>query len=1275
MNKKLVAIRVARYFTWTILALIVVITALVATGWGNRLLIRTLHQVEPNISLSLKQGALFNNPVFEDIAINLPAIKLNITKLTLDWDWSCLTQGGFCIDEITIDAISLEVAPSPEEPEPTESSTPPLKIELPLWLKLNNFTINQLEVSVSGHQLSWQQLQLALQFYDSTLVINDLTLTGLTAKLAAPKALSTTQPAAQAITQSATPPATSNKNSIQLPEISLPLAIVINRLAVLDTTIIQGDKVEKIDSVTLDANAKQHDIVIEQFTITHSLADIKLKGKLALNGHYPLAFTSEINTKPAFKLGENTIDINLTGQLNELISNIAIKGEFDATFDSHVDVLDPALPFKLAANWQKFAVPTFTAQKSQITVQKGKLEASGSLDKIDFSLATGVVGVQIPPIDIVAQGYTSLEELTLNKLEINTLNGQINSTATINWSDALSWQAKLNLANIEPHHMWPAITANLNGDFHSTGEVSSDKWQVALDKLNLNGQWQKHPLSLSGKILGHSAKAQSKTQPYGVWQLEKLRLNNGSNSLLVNGRVDQNIALKAEINAKDLSQSLPELAGSLSAKLQLSGKTTSPNITLMLDGNSISVASQQLNIGRITANGKLATSPSANNQLELKLTEIQAADQQIEQAKLIFNGSWLKHQASLSLISSFVTTGIALDGGYKNQQWQGRLLKSNIESDIGKWAITQPVAIAINTVKQQVKIAQHCWQQQAGPRSTNSSSASSSTANARLCLTQAATVGAKGKVELALNDFNFSQLSGLLPPQASLEGQIKLIADASWQPNVEPRLNATITSTSGKISISGSQGDFITHYNDLRLKVSANKTRSLLDFSVDSPEIGQIKLTANTEKLQPNSPLSGELELSAIKLNAFNQLAPQLDRLNGEINAKTTIGGTLQNPLIYGEIKLTDGLVTGLTLPAQIEQLTATVKLKGNKADIDSSFMLGQGQGQIAGQLRWQPELTGNLTIRGSALTVAPTSDISITFSPDIKINYTKDQLAIGGNLSVDKGKVKINKLPESAVALSDDVVIVTTTPPPPENKLALRLDLEVLINEKFKVDAFGLTSSLAGQLKLSQTRQTPLTGHGELNLVDAKYAAMGQHLDIRRGKILFTGSLSQPLLNIEAIREPNLTQDDVIAGINITGSPRRPSLTIFSEPAMSQQEAISYLLRGRPINSEDSANGESMLIGMLLSSGIEGSGDLVNDIGNSMGISDMSFNTKGSGDDTAVEVSGYIAPNIELRYAVGVFDSQPELTIRYQLMPKLFVDIITGTDEALDLLYMFDFD
>ncbi|WP_249440282.1 translocation/assembly module TamB domain-containing protein [Escherichia coli] len=40
----------------------------------------------------------------------------------------------------------------------------------------------------------------------------------------------------------------------------------------------------------------------------------------------------------------------------------------------------------------------------------------------------------------------------------------------------------------------------------------------------------------------------------------------------------------------------------------------------------------------------------------------------------------------------------------------------------------------------------------------------------------------------------------------------------------------------------------------------------------------------------------------------------------------------------------------------------------------------------------------------------------------------------------------------------------------------------------------------------------------------------------MRKGELLFSGPPDQPYLNIEAIRNPDATEDDVIAGVRVTG-------------------------------------------------------------------------------------------------------------------------------------------
>ncbi len=46
----------------------------------------------------------------------------------------------------------------------------------------------------------------------------------------------------------------------------------------------------------------------------------------------------------------------------------------------------------------------------------------------------------------------------------------------------------------------------------------------------------------------------------------------------------------------------------------------------------------------------------------------------------------------------------------------------------------------------------------------------------------------------------------------------------------------------------------------------------------------------------------------------------------------------------------------------------------------------------------------------------------------------------------------------------------------------------------------------------------------------------------------------------------------------------------------------------------------------------------------------------------------------LQVKYGVGIFDSIATLTLRYRLMPKLYLEAVSGVDRALDLLYQFEF-
>lgn len=133
-----------------------------------------------------------------------------------------------------------------------------------------------------------------------------------------------------------------------------------------------------------------------------------------------------------------------------------------------------------------------------------------------------------------------------------------------------------------------------------------------------------------------------------------------------------------------------------------------------------------------------------------------------------------------------------------------------------------------------------------------------------------------------------------------------------------------------------------------------------------------------------------------------------------------------------------------------------------------------------------------------------------------------------------------------------------------------------------------------------------------------------------------------------------------------------QPKVEVFSDPVKSQQEALSYLLRGHRLDtlSIDTNTMTSMLIGM----GVAQSGKLVSKIGKTFGVSNLVLDTQGVGDNSQVVVSGYITPSLQVKYGVGIFSSLATLTLRYRLTPKLYLEAVSGVDQVFNLLYRFEF-
>jgi len=393
---------------------------------------------------------------------------------------------------------------------------------------------------------------------------------------------------------------------------------------------------------------------------------------------------------------------------------------------------------------------------------------------------------------------------------------------------------------------------------------------------------------------------------------------------------------------------------------------------------------------------------------------------------------------------------------------------------------------------------------------------------------------------------------------------------------------------------------------------------------------------------------------------------PQVETLAGLLQGSGHISGTLLDPHVIGTVNLTDGEVSGGQLPVPFKNLRIGAMIEGQTVQLNGVWTSGvNGQGTLGGHVGWGNALAVDVDVKGSRLPVTVEPYAELEAAPNLHIRLADNRLAITGKVAIPKGTITVRELPPSTVKLSGDTVIIGEQAPAQSAQTAMQMNIDVVVGEdQLAFSGFGLSANLVGHVHIGDNLDT----RGELSLNDGKYRAYGQRLTIRRARLLFTGPIAQPYLDIEAIRQT----DDVIAGIRLTGNAQQPRSEVFSEPTMSQEQALSYLVLGRPLSTSSEDN--NMLAQAALGLGLAGSASTTGKLASDLGIKDFQLDTQGSGTTTAVVASGNLTDKLILRYGVGVFEPASTVALRYLLSKQVYVEAASGLASSLDIFYKRDF-
>ncbi|MGQ8818963.1 autotransporter assembly complex protein TamB [Serratia sp. NA_13] len=1262
-------------FLIVLLLLIGGVAYLLGTTSGLHLVINSAARWVPGLDIASVTGG-WRDLTLKGVKYQMPGVTVNAGQFHLSLDLACFKNSSLCVNALTAQDVDVVVKTKEMTPSApvAETSEPTTNLSTPYPITLRLLALNNVKVSVDDTAISLGEFRTGAQWQERALTLLPTKISGLlialpkTPQNPLPEAVQPVVEVAKKVEEKANQPEKPAPQPEEkplgetlkelfakpllpdLPDIRLPLDITVKEISG-EQLRLTGDTDMLITSLLLQASTLDQHIQLDNFDVKSPQGTLSAQGQATLTGSWPVEMVanSTLNIDP---LKGEKVKLNIGGGLREELKvALNLSGPVGAQLDLQTRLAEAGLPLVLTLQSKQLKWPL--SGESQYQINDFRLRFNGKATDYALSTRANIKGKDLPPAVLTLDGKGNVEQFKLDRLRLAALQGNTDLTALVDWSKAISWNSQLTLSGINTAKQWPEWPATLTGKITTRGSLHGGSWQLQVPVLQLDGNVKQNKVTARGTLSGNAA---------GQWKIPGIDLTLGRNQLNVKGQLDEKSwNLDANIDAPRLDGALPGLGGTAKGLLKLRGNMQAPQ--LLADLTASGLQWQALRINRVKIDGDVRSSDQIQGQLAVRVEQLKQDALDINLLQLTAKGSEKQHQLQLKIDGKPVSGQLALQGSFdrEQQRWRGNLSNTRFDTPVGEWRLTRAIALDYLNTAQKISIGPHCWQNP----------------NAELCVPKTIEAGQSGQASVVLNRFDLAMIKPFLGPETALSGVFTGRADVSWKPGgALPEAKVSLVGNGVKV-VQRVQGNALPiAFDKLNLNAGLTNGRAQADWLIKLTNNGQFDGNVQVADPQVRRNISGNVNITNISLAMINPALMQGEKAAGMLNANLRLGGSAQKPLVYGRMALDKVDIDGHWMPFDMTNGRLVMNFDGMTSTLEGLVSTTHGQLNLFGDADWRDinAWRARITAKGDKLRVTVPPMIRIDVSPDLVFEATPQLFSLNGSVDIPWARITVQELPESAVGVSSDEVMLDDQLKPITPKTAgipINSNLMIHVGNDVRLDAFGLKARLKGDLKVVQDKNG-LGLNGQIDIPSGRFHAYGQDLIVRKGQLMFSGPPDQPLLNLEAIRNPDSTEDDVTAGVRVTGLADAPKLEVFSDPAKSQQEALSYLLRGQGLGSSG-ADGNAMT-SMLIGMGVAQSGQLVGKIGEAFGVSNLALDTQGVGDSSQVVVSGYVLPGLQVKYGVGIFDSLATLTLRYRLMPKLYLEAVSGLDQALDLLYQFEF-
>lgn len=1234
---------------------------LIGTTTGLHLLFNAANRWVPGLEIGQVTGG-WRDLTLKKVRYTQPGVAVDAGEFHLAVNLSCLWHSNLCVNDIALRDINVAIDSSkmPPAAKVEEEDSGPLNLSTPYPITLSRVALNNINIKIDDTTVSVMDFSSGLQWQEKNLTLTPTSLQGLL--IALPKVADVAQkevvepkinnpqpqekPLGETLTELFSKPVLP-----EMTDVHLPLNLNIQSFSG-EQLRITGDTDLTVYKMLLKVSSIDGNMKLDTLDIDSSQGTVNASGTAQLMNDWPVDMTlnSTLNIDP---LKGEKIKLKIAGDVRKQLEvGVNLSGQVDMNLRAQAQLAEAGLPFNVAIDSKQLYWP-FTGEK-QFQADKLKLKLGGKMTDYTLSFSTSVKGEGVPPADITIDAKGNERQVNLDKLTVAALEGKTELTALLDWQQAISWRGELALRGINTAKVAPDWPSKIDGLIKTNGSLYGGTWQMNVPEMKITGNVKQNKVKVDGSLRGNS---------YLQWTIPGLHVALGNNTADIKGELGvKDLNLDANIDAPKLDNMLPGLGGTAKGLVHIRGTVDAPQ--LLADITARGLRWQELSIGQVRVDGDVKSTDQIAGNLDVRVERIVQPSVNIGLVHLSAKGSEKQHSLQLQVQGEPVSGQLALSGSFdrKEERWKGALSNTRFQTPVGPWSINRDIALDYRNLEQKISIGPHCW---VNP-------------NAELCVPQTIDAGAAGRALVNLNRFDLAMLKPFMSEDTQASGVFSGNADVSWDTTKEglPQGKVSLSGRNVKVTQIVNNAPLPVAFDTLNLNADLHNNRAELGWLIRLTNNGQLDGQVQVTDPQGRRNLGGNVNIRNFSLAMINPVFSRGEKADGKVNANLRLGGDVQSPLMFGQLQLNGIDVDGNFMPFDMQPSQITMNFNGASSTLQGEIRTQQGQISLNGDADWRQieNWRARIAAKGSRVRITVPPMVRLDVSPDIEFNATPSLFTLDGSVDVPWARIVVKEVPESAVGVSKDEVMLNDQLQPKEVKSAsipINSNLMIHVGNNVRLDAFGLKARLTGDLKVAQDKQG-LGLNGQINIPEGRFHAYGQDLIVRKGELLFSGPPDQPLLNIEAIRNPESTENDVIAGVRVTGTADQPKAEVFSDPAMSQQEALSYLVRGQGLDSgqSDSAAMTSMLIGL----GVAQSGQVVGKIGETFGVSNLALDTQGVGDSSQVVVSGYVLPGLQVKYGVGIFDSLATLTLRYRLMPKLYLEAVSGVDQALDLLYQFEF-